>query len=206
MVKALCPVVSDATPMMAVNCSSRHPLGMVRLRSVATADLAGADLQGLRRLLDQAFGDRFTDDDWHHTLGGLHVLALDEREVVAHVAVVGRTLVAGDRPLRTGYVEGVATRPDRRRRGLASLVMREADRIIEQGHQLGALSDGTGIPGFYARLGWERWQGPTFVATADGPRRTTDDDDSVMVLRTPATGGLDLAAPLICDWRPGDAW
>jgi aminoglycoside 2'-N-acetyltransferase I len=84
--------------------------------------------------------------------------------------------------------------------------MREANRVIHQGYQLGALSDGSGIPGFYERLGWEHWQGPTFVAAAAGPLRTAADDDSVMVLRTPATGDLDLAAPLICDWRPGDLW
>jgi aminoglycoside 2'-N-acetyltransferase I len=101
-------------------------------------------------------------------------------------------------------VEAVATRPDRRLRGRATLVMREAGRIIEQGYQLGALS--TARRGFYERFGWVHWQGPTFVASALGPVRTPDDDDSVMVLRTPATGDLDLSAPLTCDWRQGDVW
>jgi aminoglycoside 2'-N-acetyltransferase I len=179
---------------------------MVQLRAVASADLPRAELEALRRLLDQAFQDGLTEDDWHHTVGGLHLLAVEEGEVVAHAAVVGRALVAQGRPLRTGYVEGVATRADRRRRGLASLVLREAGRVIRQGYQLGALSDGTGIPGFYERLGWERWQGPTFVAARSGPRRTADDDGSVLVLRTPVTGGLDLGGALVCDWRPGDVW
>ncbi|HVD13613.1 MAG TPA: GNAT family N-acetyltransferase [Actinomycetota bacterium] len=179
---------------------------MIELRSIASRDLSRAELAALRQLLDQAFGDRFDDGDWRNTLGGLHVLAIEDRDQVAHAAVVDRTLIAGGRPLRTGYVEGVATRPDRRRRGLAALVMREADRIILEGYQLGGLSDGTGVPGFYARLGWERWQGPTFVAAPHGPARTADDDGSVMVLRTPTTGGLDLSGSLTCDWRPGDAW
>lgn len=179
---------------------------MAQLRSVATAELSSAELTALRRLLDQAFEGRFAEDDWHHTVGGLHLLAVEDGEAVAHAAVVARTLVAGGRPLRTGYVEGVATRPDRRRQGHAVLVMREANRVIRQDYQLGALSDGSGIQGFYQRLGWEHWQGPTFVAAAAGPLRTADDDDSVMVLRTPTTGDLDLAAPLICDWRPGDVW
>jgi aminoglycoside 2'-N-acetyltransferase I len=83
--------------------------------------------------------------------------------------------------------------------------MREADPIIRGRYQLGALSDGSAVPGFYERLGWERWRGPTFVdATPELVR--TEDDDGVMVLRTPTTGDLDLAAPLVCDWRPGDAW
>jgi aminoglycoside 2'-N-acetyltransferase I len=179
---------------------------MARVRSVVSAELSKAELTVLRRLLDQAYEGRFAEDDWHHTVGGLHLLAVEDGEVVAHAAVVARTLVARGRALRTGYVEGVATRPDRRRQGHAVLVMREANRVIHQGYQLGALSDGSGIPGFYERLGWEHWQGPTFVAAAAGPLRTAADDDSVMVLRTPATGDLDLAAPLICDWRPGDLW
>jgi aminoglycoside 2'-N-acetyltransferase I len=179
---------------------------MAELRSVATTELSSAELAALRRLLEQAFDGRFGEDDWRHTVGGRHLLAVEAGEVVAHAAVVARTLVAGGRPLRTGYVEGVATRSDRRRQGLAVAVMREADRVIRQGYQLGALSDGSGLQGFYQRLGWERWQGPTFVATADGPLRTAEDDDSVLVVRTPTTGDLDLAAPLVCDWRPGDVW
>ncbi|HEX6678087.1 MAG TPA: hypothetical protein VF486_24105 [Actinomycetes bacterium] len=82
--------------------------------------------------------------------------------------------------------------------------MQEVGRIIERGYQLGAPS--TGRRGFYERFGWERWRGPTFVASPTSLVRTPEDDDSVMVLRTPATTDLDLAAPLTCDWRPGDVW
>jgi aminoglycoside 2'-N-acetyltransferase I len=178
----------------------------MRLRVAASADLSSAELAVVRRLLDQEFGGRFSEDDWEHTVGGTHVLALDGQQLLAHAAVVDRTLVASGRALHTGYVEGVATRGDHRRRGHATLVMREADRVIERGYQLGALSDGTRIPGFYQRLGWETWQGPTFVATPRGPRRTAEEDGSVLVLRTPATGELDLTGPLTCDWRPGDVW
>ena len=103
-------------------------------------------------------------------------------------------------------MEGVATRGDQRGRGLATLVMREAGRVIERDYELGALADGTGIPGFYQRLGWEIWQGPTFVAGPEGRVRTADEDGNVLVLRTPATGELEVTGPIICDWRPGDVW
>jgi aminoglycoside 2'-N-acetyltransferase I len=179
---------------------------MARLRSVASANLTGAELAALRRLLFHEFGERFTEDDWDHTLGGVHVLAVEEGGIVAHAAVVPRTLVAGDRSLDSGYVEGVATRRDRRRQGLATLVMREADRVIEERHRLGALSDGSGVPGFYQRLGWETWQGPTWVAAPQGRVRTAEEDGSVLVLRTAATGSLDLTTLLVCGWRPGDVW
>jgi aminoglycoside 2'-N-acetyltransferase I len=176
------------------------------LREVATAELAPAELAAVRGLVFAEFGPRFSQDDWDHALGGTHVLAVEDGEPVAHAAVVGRTLQAGDRPLRTGYVEAMATRTDRRRRGLASLVMHQTGRVIQAGYELGALSDGTGIPGFYQRFGWEPWQGPTFVAAPQGRVRTPEEDDTVLVLRTPATGPLDLAGPLTCDWRAGDAW
>jgi aminoglycoside 2'-N-acetyltransferase I len=186
--------------------SDNGPLPMTRLRTVPTAELSGAELEALRELLFGAFGGRFEEHDWEHTLGGVHVLAEEDDAVVAHGAVVARTLTAGGRELRTGYVEGVATRSDRRGRGLATLVMREVGRVVEGTYELGALADGTGIPGFYQRLGWETWQGPTFVAGPRGRERTATDDGSVLVLRTPATGKLDPTASITCDWRSGDVW
>jgi aminoglycoside 2'-N-acetyltransferase I len=180
---------------------------MTLLRTATTAELTPRELEAVRRMVFEAFGGRFDAHDWEHSLGGTHVLAVENGEVVAHGAVVGRTLVAGGRELRTGYVEGVATRADRRGRGLATLVMGEVGRVVAAGYELGALSDGTRIPGFYQRLGWETWQGPTFVAGPAGrPVRTPEDDGDVLVLRTPATGELDPDAPLVCDWRAGDVW
>jgi aminoglycoside 2'-N-acetyltransferase I len=179
---------------------------MTLLRSVATDGLRPEELAAVRGLLFEAFGGRFDEHDWDHTLGGTHVLAVEGGEVVAHGAVVARTLWAGGRALATGYVEGVATREDRRGTGLATLVMREVGRVVAEGYELGALGDGSGIPGFYQRLGWETWRGPTFVAAPGGRLRTAEEDGSILVLRTPATGELDLAAPLTSDWRAGDAW
>jgi aminoglycoside 2'-N-acetyltransferase I len=179
---------------------------MTQLRTVPTAELSAAELAVLRRLLFEAFGGRFDEHDWEHTLGGTHVLAAEGGEPVAHGAVVPRVLVTGGRELATGYVEGVATRGDRRGRGLATAVMAEVGRVIERDYELGALGDGSGIPGFYQRLGWETWQGPTWVAAPQGRERTAEEDGSILVLRTPATGELELTASITCDWRPGDVW
>ena len=179
---------------------------MTRLRRAATAALTEGELEAVRELLFEAFGGRFDEHDWEHTLGGVHVLACEDDEVVAHGAVVSRVLVTGERGLRTGYVEGVATRGDRRGRGLATVVMAEAGKVVQEQYELGALADGTGIPGFYQRLGWETWQGPTWVAGPEGPERTEGDDGGVLVLRTPATGTLDLTGSIVCDWRAGDVW
>jgi aminoglycoside 2'-N-acetyltransferase I len=179
---------------------------MTRVRRATTAELGAGELAALRRLMFEAFGGRFDEHDWDHTLGGIHVLATEDGEPVAHGAVVPRVLEAGGRTLRTGYVEGVATRADRRGRGLATLVMAEVGGVIEEDYELGALADGTRIPGFYQRLGWETWQGPTWVAGPRGPERTAEEDGSILVLRTPGTGPLDLMASITCDWRAGDVW
>ncbi len=167
-----------------------------------TQQLSRGELRALRELLEEAF-DGFTDDDWEHTVGGLHVLAVED-DIVSHAAVVPRLLVTDERALRTGYVESVATAAKRRGRGHASAVMREVGKVIQADYELGALS--TGIADFYARFGWEPWRGPTYTNSPRGPQRTADDDDSVMVLRTRLTRHLDSTAPLMCDWRSGDVW
>ena len=179
---------------------------MTELRRAATAELTSEELAALRGLVFGAFGGRFDEHDWEHTLGGTHVLATDGDEVVAHGAVVPRWLVAGERGVRSGYVEGVATREDRRGRGLGTLVMREVGRVVQEAYERGARADGSRIPGFYQRLGWETWRGPTFVAGPEGRVRTAEDDGGILVLRTPASAELDLGDPLVCDWRAGDVW
>ncbi|HZJ50924.1 MAG TPA: GNAT family N-acetyltransferase [Actinomycetota bacterium] len=170
---------------------------------MATHEFSKADLHALRELLDEAFEGGFTDDDWDHTVGGLHVLAV-ENGIVSHAAVVERLLTAADRPLRAGYVEGVATALEHRGRGHSSTVMREIGQLIQAHFELGGLS--TGLPDFYARLGWELWPGPTYTSSRRGPQRTAEDDGGVMVLRTGSTQHLETTLPLMCEWRSGDVW
>jgi aminoglycoside 2'-N-acetyltransferase I len=44
------------------------------------------------------------------------------------------------------------------------------------------------------------------VRTPDGPRRTPDEEGFLLVLETPASPPLDLAAAISCAWRDGDVW
>ncbi|WP_216852768.1 GNAT family N-acetyltransferase [Phytoactinopolyspora halotolerans] len=171
-----------------------------------TADLESGEREAIRRLLNGAFKGDFSAEDWDHTLGGVHVIGWDGHDVVAHVAVVQRRLVHREMPIRTGYVEGLAVRKDRRRRGYAAAMMKAAEQITASAYDLGALSDGTGIDGFYQRRGWLTWQGPTWALTPDGIRRTRDDDGGVMVFKTPTSPELGLDEAIVCDWRSGDVW
>jgi len=166
----------------------------------------GTDLlASLRRRVTGAFADDgFDETDWQHALGGHHVGAVLAGEDVGHAAVVPRTLHVGGRPRSTGYVEAVAVAPSQQGRGIGSRVMDAVADVVRDRYELGALS--TGRWSFYARLGWQRWQGPTAVLRQGRAVPTPDDDDGVMVLRTPATEALDLTALLACDDREGDVW
>lgn len=71
-----------------------------------------------------------------------------------------------------------------------------------QGFDLGGLS--TPRVAFYARLGWERWRGPTAVQAKDGIVPTPD--DTVMIWRTPKTPALDTTTLLVAEPRGGQPW
>jgi len=157
--------------------------------------------------MDTAFGtgdEAFNDDDWAHALGGLHFVVDLDGAIVSHSSVVERTIEIGDRPLRTGYVEAVATAPAHQGQGHGSIVMEAASAHIRQAFELGAL--GTGRHSFYERLGWETWLGPASVRASEGTQRTPDDEGYILVLRTPTSPTFELTDPIICDWRPGDVW
>jgi aminoglycoside 2'-N-acetyltransferase I len=173
------------------------------IRTFPTGDASAELLAEIRALLDAVFDD-FTDEDWEHSVGGVHAIATDGGAVVAHASVVPRVLEVAGRPLRTGYVEGVGTAVTHRHAGLGSRVMTEIGAMIRAEYELGAL--GTGAYEFYARLGWDRWRGPTYVRRGAETIRTAADDDAIMVLRFGPSRDADLTAPLSCEPRSGDDW
>jgi len=175
-----------------------------RVDVVPSGDLSDALRKGVRDLLDDAFKGEFTDEDWDHTLGGWHLIAVDGPTVISHAAVVRRVIGVAGKDYRSGYVEGVATRPDRQGQGCGSAVTVGASTLIREQLELGVLS--TGLHEFYGRLGWERWQGPSFVDNSGRLVRTQEEDDGIMVLRAGPSSGIDLTAPIACRSRPGDDW
>src|SRR5436305_1008992 len=84
------------------------------MRMAETSALDQHVLGELRALLEEAFAGEFSDHDWQHAVGGTHALAYEDGELVGHGSVVPRELVHDGRPLRTGYVEAMAVRADRR--------------------------------------------------------------------------------------------
>ena len=178
------------------------------IRTATTDQLTAAETSRIRELLFAAFEGHedgaFTEDDWQHSIGGTHFLAADDGRIVAHASVVDRDIRVDGRPLRTGYVEAVATDPPLQRLGIGTALMQQVNAHIQANYELGVL--GTGSQSFYQRLGWFTWRGPSFVRTDHGDEPTPDEDGYILALRTPATPDLNPDAPISCDWRPGDAW
>lgn len=177
---------------------------MVRVQSFTSSEASPQTLANIRELLQHAFENGFSAEDWAHTIGGHHVTVNDDGALVAHAAAIPRRLHIGRRPYSAGYVEGVATRADVRSRGYGSLAVSELATTIRRFYEIGALS--TGRPSFYERRGWERWRGPSYVRAGSRLIRTEDEDDGLLVLRFGPSATVDLTASIACEARTGDDW
>jgi aminoglycoside 2'-N-acetyltransferase I len=113
-------------------------------------------------------------------------------------------MLHGGRALRTGYVESVAVRADRRRAGVGDAVMSALERVIRGGYELGALGASPAGAALYTSRGWSLWAGTAAVLTPDGIIPMPDEDGGIYVL--PITVELDQDGQLVCDWRDGDVW
>jgi aminoglycoside 2'-N-acetyltransferase I len=176
----------------------------VRLDQRHTAELGPAERATARAFLAGVFGADFAPEDWEHTLGGIHVMAWDGARLVGHVAVVQRTLLHGGRPLRTGYVEGVAVHPDWRRRGIGGRLMAAAEAIIRAAYDLGALAAMEEARPLYEKRGWQKLLGRSSVCTPEGVKATPEEDGGLYVLVVERA--IDLHGELTCDFRAGDVW
>jgi aminoglycoside 2'-N-acetyltransferase I len=176
---------------------------VLELRTAHTADLSDGSAAAIRELLDLAFG-KVPEDTYQNVLGGVHALLVEDGMLIGHASVVQRRMLHGGQALRTGYIEGVAVRADRRRRGHGGTLMSALERIVRAGYQLGALGASDDGAQLYVSRGWQRWCGPLAALTPDGIHRTPDKAGAIYVL--PVSVPVDLSGELVCDWRPGSVW
>jgi aminoglycoside 2'-N-acetyltransferase I len=187
-----CWQMAEANPGLArPNAFRWHGDNHVSVRVAHTADLTANELAAARALVFAAFDD-CTEDDWEDCLGGIHAMVWEGDAMVAHGAVVQRRLIYKNQPRRTGYVEGVAVRSDRRRQGFGAAVMSELERVIKAAYELGALgTTNDGFP-FYMARGWRQWKGRTYALTPAGNIRTAKEDEAILVLE--ASSAIDVTA------------
>ncbi|MDQ4104624.1 MAG: GNAT family N-acetyltransferase [Actinomycetota bacterium] len=177
---------------------------MARVQTAHTAWLGPGQLRSIRTLLYEAFDGDVTDEDYEHVLGGMHALVWDGQELIGHGSVVMRRLLHGGRALRTGYVEGVAVRSDRRRCGHGAALMAALELVIHGAYELGALASSEGAGDFYAARGWQLWTGTASVLAPTGIERAEGEEGCIYVL--PVSAQLTPGGDLACDWRGGDVW
>jgi aminoglycoside 2'-N-acetyltransferase I len=164
------------------------------------AEFSIVEAQEVIALCTRAYEEEF-DEILQQFEDATHVLARLDNVLVSHALWIPRTLVYETIPLKSAYIEAVATEPAYQGRGFASKVMRFiAGQIVS--FELGALSPSD--PAFYTRLGWELWLGPLFVQSETGIESTPE--DQVMILRLPSTPALDIHQQLTAPWRKGEIW
>ena len=196
-----------------MDCADRQPARKSQRDSIISFEVLAADaLDGkvrgeIIRLCEAAYRESFTRlfDDLP---ASVHILARDERgRLVSHAEWVTRWLQPdGHRVLRTAYVEAVATLPEHQRQGLATAGLRRFANIVRNDAtwDLAALSPSDSA--FYARLGWELWEGPLAIRHDDGVEPTPADEE-VMILRLPRTPAtLTKTSLLTAEWRVGELW
>jgi aminoglycoside 2'-N-acetyltransferase I len=166
-------------------------------------ELTATQLTAIRALLDAAFDNDFADEDNDHAAGGTRVIAMNGAEIVGHAALVARTVTIAGTPYTVGYVEGVAVAPDRQGQGIGKAIMRQITDMASRDYPISMLS--TGEIDFYAKFGWQRFVGESYVDDYGTTVRTADEDGGLMVYTTLSH----LNAPgvaWVCDWRSGDVW
>ena len=167
--------------------------------------LDAASREALRMLWDQAFRDGFSDEDADHAYGGVHVLARENERLIGHASAVPRRIRFGDQPWRTvGYVEAVATLPERQGEGIGRRTMEALQEEIRSRWPVALLSTGRAT-GFYELLSWEQWHGLSYTQTAAGAVRDGE-HGGLMILRFDRSAVPDLSVDVTCEDRPGDAW
>ena len=173
----------------------------LRIERVATADLPAATRAALLELCNTAYQEAM--EPYLEALGtGEHLLGMRAGVLVSHLMWITRWLQpAGMQPLRTAYVELVATAPDAQGHGYATQLL-EAFAPLVQDHALAALSPAT--EALYARLGWRYWRGP--LAVRHQGKLVPSPEERIMILQLRDTLGLDDTQTLSVEWRPGEAW
>lgn len=137
-----------------------------RIEVKREADLTPAERAAVAEWTDAVFGQI------KHTLAPIEwrVMLWLGGELVSHVAVIRRTVVAAGQPVDVGGIGYVGTVKERRTGGLASQTMRRAqDLLAELAVDFGLLVTSQRTAPFYEKLGWSIVPGPTTFDQPTGP-------------------------------------
>jgi aminoglycoside 2'-N-acetyltransferase I len=175
----------------------------LRIEVVPSTAVPAPVRQSLLELCSDAYDEDFTA--YLQLLSpAVHVFGWLEGELVSHVAWVERALhVDNAMTLKSAYIEAVATHPRHQRRGYAGAILTSIPPLLGE-YDVAALAPSHAS--FYARLGWEKWQGPLTYLDPAGVEFPTPEEE-VMIYRLPRTpASLSLRSKLTTQWRPIEIW
>jgi len=135
---------------------------------------------------------------WGHIVfahADLRVLVENDGELVCHVGLYRREVTWNGRKLRVGGIGSVATHPDFRRRGLASIALDAAIHTFkdERATDFAMLFCEPHNASFYAGRGWKPFNGEVYAEQAGTRARFDAMDPYVFYLkRAPHEGEIDL--------------
>jgi aminoglycoside 2'-N-acetyltransferase I len=149
---------------------------------------------------EQDFRNLFT----YVSSGGLHFLAYHDEVLVSHALVTTRWLQTEDQsPLKTAYIDAVATLPAYQGQGYGSALMRQLANEIDREYVIACLE--TERETFYENLGWQTWRGPLAGHNEHG-LIPTPEQHGIMILRLSQTPTLDLDSMLTIECQTGRIW
>jgi len=125
----------------------------------------------LRETLETWFNQEFGNTGYQWAQPDWYGVVMREGEPVGRLGILERTIAIGAEAIRVGGIAGVATRPEWRNRGVASVAMRAAANFIahELRRPFGLLLCRHQVAPVYAKLGWETVEGPTRFMQPSGP-------------------------------------
>lgn len=149
--------------------------------------LVSADAQkSIDELAQLAFADEQHDDpefnsiDWSSPIDYM-ALGYVDGELVTLACLIRREITVGGKPVWAAGVGGVATHPNRQRRGFASALLQASEKFMREkmSASFGLLVCADERRSFYGRLGWKYVADELFFIQ-DGKRRSLK--TSVMIL------------------------
>lgn len=185
------------------------------IKVIPAQQLTPIDLQSIQALCTRAFEEDVWCD-YDYLKSAFHVIGRVNNKIVSHGLWTDRLLIVdGQAPLKTAYLEYVATEPALQGQGLASQLLRffieyiQNDSLlrtqlhIDKPYQIAALAPEDSD--FYQRLGWQLWVGDLAIRLEDGQTIATLDDD-VMVYRLACTPIFSVTGALSAESREGEWW
>ena len=167
-----------------------------------TSDLSDEELMAIFKLLKEVNGDEFSVEELSHALGGSHFLAFKEDQLIAHAAVVQRSILLDNKPHKVGYVEAIGVIPEFQHKGVGKSMMQEINQMIDKCYHFDALSPSSESKKLFEEAGWQEMQAPYYEYTLVGIIPSSE--KCVMTY----SGRIELEAKnkLTCDFRERNAW